>query len=231
MKDSVNTDRTSVYYQHTGGIPLVSRVSLAARRQMFRVFLESFNPGLSTSVLDVGVTSDTSSPESNYFEQMYPYPHKIVCVGTEDGSHLTARYPGLQYRSVTAGQPLPFRDQEFDIVFSNAVLEHVGGSEAQRAFIRELCRVAKAFYITTPNRWFPVEHHTGLPFLHHLPTPMFRALIRRTRFRYWSDEKHLNLLGSGQLARLFPPDINPTIRKIRLAGLTSNLVALGRIPG
>ena len=93
-------------------------------------------------------------------------------MGTEDGSHLEERYPGLSYKQVQPGDPLPFRDAEFDVVFSNAVLEHVGSRSAQAAFVRELCRVGKAFFITTPNRWFPIEHHTGLPMLHYLPAPV-----------------------------------------------------------
>src|SRR5689334_3853079 len=131
------TDTASVYYQHSGALPLASRVSLSARRKMFRLFIECFQPGPATSVIDVGVTCDTSFAESNYFEQMYPYPHNIVCVGTEDGSHLTEVYPGLRYERVAPGQTLPFHDREFDIVFSNAVLEHVGSRKAQREFIAE----------------------------------------------------------------------------------------------
>jgi hypothetical protein len=231
MAQSLNSDGISVYYQHSGRVPLASRLSLAARRKMFRLFLQCLQPGPSTSVIDVGVTCDASFAESNYFEQMYPYPQQIVCVGTEDGSHLMRMYPGLRYERVTPGQALPFRDREFDIVFSNAVLEHVGSRDAQRAFLREICRVGNAFFVTTPNRWFPVEHHTGLPLLHHLPAPVFRALIRNTRYGYWADEAHLNLLGARELARLFPDDVRPAIRRIRLAGITSNLVAFGRTVG
>lgn len=230
MTAPVNTDDISVYYQHAGQLPLASRVSLAARRKMFSLFMEQLRPDASASVLDVGVTSDTTSAESNYFEQFYPYPHKIVCVGTEDGSHLASRYPGLRYQRVLAGERLPFDDGAFDVVFSNAVLEHVGGADGQRAFLAELCRVAKSFFITTPNRWFPVEHHTGLPLVHHLPRPVFRALIRQTRYRYWADENHLNLLGARELARLFPPGVSPQVHRIRMAGFTSNLVAVGRVP-
>ncbi len=230
MKEPVHGDGISIYYQHSRGVPLASGLSLVARRKMFRLFLESFQPGPTTSVLDVGVTCDTSFAESNYFEQMYPYPHNIVCVGTEDGSHLMQRYPGLRYQRVQAGDPLPFRDREFDIVFSNAVLEHVGSRDAQRAFLREVCRVGKGFFVTTPNRWFPVEHHTGLPFVHQLPAPAFRRLIRNTRYHYWSDEANLNLLGARELAALFPEAVRPTVHRIRLAGFTSNLGASGSLP-
>jgi hypothetical protein len=218
---------SSVYYQHSGAVPFASKLSLTARRKMFRLFLESFRPGPTTSVIDVGVTCDTSFAESNYFEQMYPYPHNIVCVGTEDGSHLAEVYPGLRYQRVAPAQALPFRDREFDIVFSNAVLEHVGSRSAQRDFIREICRVAKNFFITTPNRWFPVEHHTGLPLVHHLPPPLFRQLIANTRYRHWSDESNLNLLGAREFHELFRGHVTPTIRRIRLFGFTSNLVAFG----
>jgi SAM-dependent methyltransferase len=125
------------------------------------------------------------------------------------------------------GQPLPFRDQEFDIVFSNAVVEHAGSRAGQAAFVEELCRVGKRYFITTPNRWFPFETHTGLPLVHWLPPRAFRKLLRATRFEYWSHESHLNLLTASEFGRLFPPRIQPVIRKVRLTAFCSNLVALG----
>jgi SAM-dependent methyltransferase len=184
-------------------------------------------PGPETSVLDVGVTSDERFRESNYFEQMYPFPQNITCVGTEDGSHLALRYPGLVYRQVRSGDELPFRDAEFDVVFSNAVLEHVGSRAAQAAFVRELCRVSRSFFVTTPNRWFPFEHHTGLPLLHYLPASFFRALLRRTPYRHWADESNLNILTARELASFFPPEADVEIRSVRLGGLPSNLAAFG----
>src|SRR5690242_21155125 len=101
---------------------------------MFATFMAYFRPNSEMSVLDVGVTSDDSFQESNYFEKLYPFPQRITCVGTEDGSHLEQQYPGLKYLRVQAGEQLPFDDNAFDIVFSNAVIEHVGSRTAQRAF-------------------------------------------------------------------------------------------------
>ena len=67
------------------------------------------------------------------------------------------------------GRDLPFADREFDVAFSNAVVEHVGGRTDQERFVRELCRVAKRIFVTTPNRLFPVDPHTLLPVVHWLP--------------------------------------------------------------
>jgi SAM-dependent methyltransferase len=224
------TDGTgSIYYRDSGVLPLASRVSLHVRRKMFRLFMEVMRPRPETTVLDVGVTSDEMHKESNYFEQMYPYPHNITCVGTEDGSHLSQRHPGLKYVQVVSGEPLPFREGQFDVAFSNAVLEHVGTRSQQANFIRELCRVSGSFFLTTPNRWFPLEHHTGLPFLHYLPAPAFRALLRRTHYEHWAHESTLNVLTAGELRRLFPPEVVGEIRPIRLLGMTSNLVAFGKL--
>ena len=61
---------------------------------------------------------------------------------------------------------MPFADKAFDIAVSNAVLEHVGAEQHQAAFVRELSRVARRVFISVPNRYFPVEHHTAIPLLH-----------------------------------------------------------------
>lgn len=68
--------------------------------------------------------------------------------------------PSLANYIVCDGRSLPFTDQSFDLVFANAVLEHVGGVEDQRRFIAEHDRVGRCWALTTPNRWFPVESHT-----------------------------------------------------------------------
>jgi 2-polyprenyl-3-methyl-5-hydroxy-6-metoxy-1,4-benzoquinol methylase len=150
-------------------------------------------------------------------------------VGTEDGSHLAIRYQGLTYRQVRAGEPLPFRDGEFDVVFSNAVIEHVGSRTAQVSFARELCRVGRSFFVTTPDRRFPIEHHTGLPLLHYLPPGVFRSMLRGTRYGHWADESNLNILTAGELARLFPAGAVVEVRSVRFAGIPSNLAAFGKV--
>lgn len=67
------------------------------------------------------------------------------------------------------GRNLPYTNNEFDIVFSNSVIEHVGTFEDQKRFAEEIRRVAKSYWVQTPNRHFPVETHLIAPFIHFLP--------------------------------------------------------------
>lgn len=219
--------KESTYYQHSKHVPLASRLSFHVRQQIFRRFMTAFAPSAATSILDVGVTSDTRQQESNYFERFYPYPSQVTAVGTEDGSHLTEQYHGLRYQSVEPGNSLPFSTNQFDIVFSNAVLEHTGCRSSQAAFLKEVCRVGKRFFITTPNRWFPIEHHTGLPFLHFLPSATYRAILAKTSYRYWADEAHLNIVSGDVLRRMLPAGVKGQVETVRLLGLSSNLLAFG----
>ena len=96
---------------------------------------------------------------------------------------------------------LPFGDGEFDIVHSNAVIEHVGGRRRQEAFVREAVRVGTRVFLTTPNRWFPLEVHTHLPFVHWLPDAAAGRAYDLVR-KPWAKENHL--LGPGDLRSLFP---------------------------
>jgi SAM-dependent methyltransferase len=217
----------STYYQHSKYVPFASQLSFHVRQKIFRRFMTAFAPSAATTILDVGVTSDSGQQESNYFERLYPYPSQVTAVGTEDGSHLMAQYRGLRYQRVEPGNSLPFSTNQFDIVFSNAVLEHTGCRSSQAAFLKEVCRVGKRFFVTTPNRWFPIEHHTGLPFLHFLPSAAYRAILATTQYRHWADEAHLNMLSADALRRMLPAAVKGQVETVRLFGLSSNLIALG----
>jgi SAM-dependent methyltransferase len=218
----------SPYYKDTGKIALASKISIQFREKMFDKFMSSIKPDANDTILDIGVTSDDSYQESNYFERLYPYKHRISCVGTEDGSHLEKKYPGLRFIQIHPHEPLPFSDNEFDIAFSNAVIEHVGDVENQRDFVLEMLRVSRSFFITTPNRWFPVEFHTAWPLLHFLPKRLYRKLLATLGETYWSKEENLNLLSRKELQALFPKELSLTVDSVRILGLSTNLIAYGK---
>jgi hypothetical protein len=156
-----------------------SRVSMRSRHRKLQLFLELTQPGPETSVVDVGVTDAPFGGGStdNFFEALYPWPERITGVGHTGLERFAAAFPAV--RAVHAdGRDLPFADGEFDVGFSNAVVEHVaGGREGQRRFVHELCRVSQRVFVTTPNRMFPLEVHTLLPFVHWLPAAARERLI------------------------------------------------------
>ena len=214
------------YYRHAGSLSLARRISAIARMQVHELFMQRLAPSPKDRILDIG-TSDDTGVESNMLEQLYPHPSKITCASLTDGKAILEKYKRVSHVKIQAGQPLPFDDLAFDIVYSNAVLEHAGSHDAQRRFIEEMCRVGRKRFLAVPNRLFPIEHHTCLPLVHYLPKPWFRGLLRGTRFDVWSHEENLNYVSAANLKAMWPGDISP---KVVYAGIgfgqwKSNLVA------
>jgi hypothetical protein len=194
-----------------------SRVSLASRERKLRLFLELYRPGPDTTVVDVGVTDAPYGAGStdNFFEALYPWPERITAVGHTELGRFQAAFPRV--RAVRAdGRELPFADGAFELGFSNAVVEHVaGGRGGQRQFVAELCRVARRVFVTTPNRWFPLDPHTLLPFVHWLPAGPVRDRLLRAR----GFDDVLDPLGPGELAALFPYPVRVLNRGVTLVAV------------
>ena len=219
--------KTEVSAQYNVMAPgsLSDRIAARMRRVMFDRFLdEGVSPA--DTILDVGVTSDDALEASNYLEAWYPYKDKITACGVDDASFLCERYPGMRYVHAD-GRSLPFENGEYDVVHSSAVLEHVGTRAQQKAFICELARTARKFaFLTTPNRWFPVEFHSVLPLLHWLPPRMFRGILRGIGHDVLSREENLNLLGVRDIHQLCQEAElnNYTIKYVYLGGWPSNIL-------
>ena len=192
---------------------LASRVSLRSRERKLRLFLEVLAPGPETTVVDVGVTDAPFGGGStdNFFEALYPWPERVTAVGRTSLERFTAAFPAVT--TVQAdGRELPFSDRAFDLGFSNAVVEHVGGGrEEQRRFVHELCRVAERVFVTTPNRFFPIEVHTLVPFAHWLPHVARDRILRARGF-----DDVLEPLGPRELAALFPYSVRVVNRGMTL---------------
>ena len=130
---------------------------------------------------------------------------------------------------------LPFGDGEFDIVFSNSVIEHLGSWEQQQQFAREVRRVGRRYYVQTPAREFPVEPHLLAPFIHWLPVSSQRRLIRygtgwglltKPSPRQIEDLlQEIRLLTFQEFKQLFPDSL---ILTEKLLGLTKSYSALDR---
>lgn len=206
---------------------LLRKLSRRSRRRKFELFQSVFQPGPEDCILDVGASGQ---PFTGYtFEDYYPYLERIVAGGIDPREVRDARrlYPKVKY-AMFDGCALPFADKSFDIVFSNAVIEHITGEGRQEQFAREIRRVGKSWFVTTPNYWFPLESHYHLPFIQFLPRKaqcaynrLFGTAIPKGTL------EDLALLSARQLQRLFPAS---RVVKMRVTFWPETLVAYSVAP-
>ncbi len=180
--------------------------------------MKTVRPGPETRVIDVGVgdtgfgTEPGVAVTHNFFEALYPWPERITAVSDVPLPNFAREFPSI--RCVRAsGTNLPFEDDDFDVAFSNAVIEHVGGREEQRRFVAELCRVAPHVFLSTPNRRFPVETHTLVPLVHWLRRPATDRAMQALRRKNW---ENVELLSRRDLLALFPKDVQTRVVESRV---------------
>ena len=120
-----------------------------------------------------------------------------------DPNHATRAYPeNVRYHAGNA-LDLPFNDGDFDIVFSNSVIEHVSTWENQTRFAEEARRVARKLWIQTPAREFFIEPHLLAPFVHWAPVSAQKKLLRN--FTVW-----------GWIRRPTPTQVDAFLAEVRL---------------
>lgn len=197
-------------------------VSSKLRKRRFAVFLDKLCVTPDNKILDVGGTGQTwtgSGLEKNVTLLNLHQPKKkdiekgFTCV---KGDALNMDM---------------FVDNQFDVVFSNSVIEHVGSQKNQRLFAREICRVGKSYWVQTPNKYFPVEPHFLFPFFQFLPDSVKRKVgvswpyshhkqWNLSNERIFQDLKDLRLLSKYELLSLFK---NGSVYKEKYLGLTKVL--------
>lgn len=135
-------------------------------------------------------------------------------------------YPNVRFIRGDARQ-LPFPDNEFDVVFSNSVIEHVGTLSDQRQMAQEVQRVSNRYFLQTPNYYCPVEPHFLFPCFQLLSPRLQLFLLRYynlgwrkktpNKQRALQELKSIRLLKLHELKALFP---RATILKERMLGFT-----------
>jgi hypothetical protein len=131
------------------------------------------------------------------------------------------------------GRAMPqFSDKQFDIVFSNSTIEHVGDLHDQERMAREIRRIGRRYYVQTPNRSFPIEPHFIFPFFQYLPIRVQAWLVLHLRLGWYgtppgynqvlNDVKSIRLLNRAEFRQLFP---DATIVNEVWCGLVKSFIA------
>ena len=170
------------------------------RNQKIELFLSLIRAdGGGGRLLDIGGGSGIDGE----FLNLYKHFDEVAVVNLTP-QPITAPTGVLLTTLVADGRNLPFDARSFDWVFSNAVIEHVGAWPQQQRFAREIRRVAsRGYFVTTPNKFFPIEPHTMLPLYQFLPVPIQKKVAPFSP-GYLREYEEINLISRTQMKALFP---------------------------
>jgi hypothetical protein len=176
------------------------------------------------SVVDLGGEPDT-------WMQSPVHPKHVHVVNIESLDPDVPDWMQVDYGDACA-LPEEIASRRYDLVFSNSVLEHVGGHERRTRFAETVAALAPRHWVQTPYRYFPVEPHWIAPGMQFLP-----ARVRASMACWWplanvksADIREAlgavlwtELVDRTQMRYYFP---DSDIRSERLMGLTKSLIAI-----
>jgi hypothetical protein len=144
--------------------------SARARARRWQMFAEYFPDVRDMRMLDLGgiVFTWTNAPVR---------PREVVVV------NLKQQESGLDWITTLVADacalPAEIKSQQFDLVYSNSVIEHVGGHARRDALASAIRQSAERYWVQTPYRYFPIEPHWLFPGFQFLPVATRAALTRR----------------------------------------------------
>jgi hypothetical protein len=128
--------------------------------------------------------------------------------------------------------PAELRHERFDLVYSNSVIEHVGGHVRREAFADTVSSLGAHHWIQTPYRYFPIEPHWLFPGFQFLPVSAQAAVTQRwpvghrrarDRAEAVATALSVHLLSRTEMRHYFP---DSELWAEQVLGLTKSLTAV-----
>ena len=201
------------------------------RLEMLNILNKNIKDNDIESFLDIGTTEENELESSNYFVKNFD---KIKIKNSISDQEIKKdNFNKFLRKSITSEfSETEILNYKSDLVISSATIEHVGSYENQIKMLENIIKLTnKYFFITTPNRFFPIDFHTKLPVIHMLPKKIHRKILRLINLNEYAEEENLNLLDENTVNKLINSQQNVSfeirIFKVKLFGLTSNLLIFG----
>jgi hypothetical protein len=207
---------------------VVHKVFPAHRNKIFDEFVKFKNNDSNVATLSISAVDPDSKFDYGYgltWNKPNGHPQQMYAHFDYSSNEILFTWDaerGVRSQRSASGN-LPFDNEAFDWVFCDAVIEHVGSAERQYLLLQELMRVArKGIFVTTSNRWHPFEFYTALPFLHWLPSALWKRCLKLAGKKSWARESMLNLLDAKALQNFvnrLPQKPQCSIGHVRVMGL------------
>lgn len=200
-----------------------SSLAAKARRRRWQLFASYFPDFPDFHVLDLG-----GRPE--FWRQMDKPPASVTVVNLEDTTANEAWITTV--RGDACNPPREVQSRQFDLIFSNSLIEHLGGiANRQRCsdFIRG---AADRYWVQTPYRYFPLEPHWVFPGFQFLPLSVRTSVTQRwplghmqrqDRAQAVAEASWVELVSITEMHTLYP---DGEILFERFAGLVKSLIAV-----
>jgi len=205
---------------------IYEKIASDARNEFFNILKKNTKYSPKKSIIDIGTTPNLNDVQNIILAKIKDNKN-VTCLSNLNCKILHKKYPNIKKILIGDGRYNNLPNNSFDIVHSSATIEHVGSYKNQLLFVKECIRISKKFvFIQTPNRFYPIDFHTILPFIHWLPKNIHRKILRIFGLNFYSLEKNLNLLSESDLKNLCNElNIkNYKIIKYRLFFAVSNLI-------
>ncbi|MEN6384977.1 MAG: class I SAM-dependent methyltransferase [Phycisphaerales bacterium] len=211
---------------------LFTKLSLVSRKRKLELFYRTMAPSESKKVLDVGAEINPTSDRGLQLIDSYQWKNNISAVNLSSAhiDRIKHFYPQIDARVGDACK-LPWPDKYFDIVYCNAVIEHLGNFINQKKMAKEIMRVGKSWFVATPNRWYPFEFHLRLPFITWFPGNFYLLAGRfcsychvKKKYVFGLSRNDLRLMTSKELKQSF---LDSKILKQRITFMAETLIVFG----
>jgi hypothetical protein len=199
--------------------------SLAARvrARRWQTFAERFPDFAQMSVLDLGGTAGA-------WRLVPTRPTRLVLLNIAPPGELEGAESAV---GDACDPPDRVRREHFDLVFSNSLLEHVGGHWRRERFAEVVRTQGEHYWIQTPNRYFPLEPHYVAPLFQFVPLAARARFVARWPVGSLATVKdpavclaqvqQTELVGRTELRGYFP---DAEVLYERVLGVAKSLVAL-----
>lgn len=195
MKKNQNIDNWDKFFQKYNKNNIALFFSNKARSNIIKLLIKLMfykNNNKKNKILDFGVSSSKNSDSNPFVKYFIKKKYKsLYGCGLDNISDVKNNLKDLKYKKIKPNKKLPYKDNYFSISISHAVFEHLGSFKKKQFYLSELLRISKKVFITVPNRYFPVEHHSNIPLLGYLPSKLIYKILVFFNYNLFNSEKTL----------------------------------------
>lgn len=214
--------------------------SSRARKKRAAIFNSYFKIDASTRILDLG------GADGAFIASTVPFRENIF-VADIDKDQLRKAKEKFGFKTIQLDESgvIPCSKNEYDIIFSNSVIEHVtvdkddmykfktnesfrkAALERQKLFANEIRSKCDRYYVQTPYKYFLIESHSWLPGIIVLLPRTLQMKVISTFNKFWAKKTSpdWHLLTVRDMKALFP---EAEIIKERSLFFTKSLIAVKR---